>query len=198
MPNYANGKIYQVVSPNYPVPYIGSTTVPLCKRIVQHRASSNTCRSRIVIDAGDAYIELIEEYPCENKEQLNKREGEIIRQRECVNHKIPCRTRKEWKDDNKDYVYERNKAYRETTHNKANKAYREANRDAINARQRALYEANKEAEIARSKAYYEANRGAINARRRANRKKAKESIDVLQEQGEEDIHSQSNETPQPE
>jgi hypothetical protein len=99
MPNYANAKIYQVISPNHPLPYIGSTTQPLCKRMTQHRRS-NECRSRIIIEAGDAYIELIEEFSCENKEQLNKREGEIIRERECVNHNIAGRTDREYYIDN--------------------------------------------------------------------------------------------------
>jgi hypothetical protein len=127
MPNYANGKIYQIISPNHPVPYIGSTTQPLCKRMVEHRKPSHwpNCSSRILIQAGDAYIELIEEFPCDNKEQLNKREGELIREMECVNHHVAGRTQKEWYEDNKEAV------------NARHKVYREANKEAINARLRA-------------------------------------------------------------
>ena len=187
MPNYANGKIYQIISPNHPMPYIGSTTQALCRRMAEHRRKNNICSSRILIESGDAYIQLIAEYPCENKEQLNRREGEMIRERECVNRCVAGRTLQEYHQDNKEAIAAQQKAYRET--------YKEA----ISARKKAQYNANKEAEIARSKAYYEANKEAITARRRANRKKAKEPVDVLQEQqGQENQHSQSNEAPQSE
>ena len=46
-------------------------------------------------DWNDWYIELYENYPCENKEQLNKREGEIIREIGTVNKQIAGRTYKE-------------------------------------------------------------------------------------------------------
>ena len=129
MPNYANGKIYQIISPNHPLPYIGSTTRSLCRRMVDHRKPSHRsrCRSRILIEAGDAYIELIEDYPCDNREQLNRREGEIMRERECVNKNIAGRTTGEYAKDNPEYV----KVW------KAN--YREANREAINTKERARY-----------------------------------------------------------
>jgi len=175
MPNYADGKIYQVISPNYPEPYIGSTTQPLCKRMVGHRAPSNVCRSRIVIEAGDAYIELIEEYPCENKEQLNRREGQIIRERACVNHVVAGRTHKEWRHDNNDAV----KVYR--------KSYRKAHIEEILAEKRAYHIANKQAENARSKANYYKRKT-----------KAQAPVDVLQEQQQEDISSESKQAPQPE
>lgn len=154
MPDYSKAKIYQIISPNYPLPYIGSTTQPLYKRMTCHRTSSDGCRSRIVIDAGDAYIELIEEFPCQNKEQLNKREGEVIRERECVNRKIEGRTSKEYYTDNRD------------KHNAWNKANYQANREAINARHIA---------------YNKANRDTINAKRRETRakKKAQQSVECI-------------------
>lgn len=167
MPDYSKGVIYQVISPNHPEPYIGSTTQPLCKRMVGHRGPSNVCRSRIVIEAGDAYIELIEEFPCDNRQQLNKREGEIIRERACVNHVIAGRTSKEWRQDNNDAV----KEYRKT--------YRKANLEEILAEKRAYHIANKKAENARSIANYYKRKT-----------KAQAQVDVLQEQGQEDIHSQ--------
>lgn len=134
MPNYANGKIYQIISPNYPLPYIGSTTQPLCKRMAEHRKPSHLpkCSSRILIEAGDAYIELIENYPCENKEQLNRREGMIIRERECVNYRIAGRTTGEYAKDNPESV----KKYKQK--------YREANREALRAKNKAYREANHE------------------------------------------------------
>ena len=131
MPNYGKAKIYQVISPNHPLPYIGSTTQTLCARMNKHRCYKDTS-CRIIIDAGDAYIELIEEFPCDNKEQLNKREGEVIRDRECVNRRVAGRTEREWK---RDIGYEKQyyDSHREQQKAKS-KAYRDANKEAIKER----------------------------------------------------------------
>jgi hypothetical protein len=110
--------------------------------MVCHRQPSQTCSSRIIIEAGDAYIELIEDYPCENREKLNRREGEIMRGRECVNRMIAGRTDKEW---------------------------REANREALLAQQKIYREANREAVLAYHKIYDTANREDRNAKCRARR-----------------------------
>ena len=47
-------------------------------------------------------IELLEDYPCENKEQLLKREGYYIQNNDCVNRCVAGRTINEWKEDNKE------------------------------------------------------------------------------------------------
>jgi hypothetical protein len=102
MVNYQNGKIYCIRSRSRPdLVYVGSTANTLSKRFGGHKAS-NTCSSKQIIDVGDAYIELIEEYPCENKEQLFRREGQIMRSMVCVNHNIAGRTSKEYYQDNKE------------------------------------------------------------------------------------------------
>jgi hypothetical protein len=89
MPDYQQGKIYALRSPKTPNVYIGSTTVSLAKRLGQHKASKNTCTSRQIVDAGDCYIELLEACPCESKEQLNRREGEVMRSTaNCINRNI--------------------------------------------------------------------------------------------------------------
>ena len=62
-----------------------------------------------VFDIFDAHgvenckIELVEEFPCENKEQLNKREGFYIQSNECVNRNIAGRTLAEWMEDTRDH-----------------------------------------------------------------------------------------------
>jgi hypothetical protein len=45
-------------------------------------------------------IELIENYPCNSKEELLKREGWYIKVTECVNKMVAGRTKQEWKQDN--------------------------------------------------------------------------------------------------
>ena len=60
---------------------------------------------------GDLYIEPLEHFPCQTKEELNKREGELIRihKNNCVNRRIECRTSREYCEDNKETNYQRTK-----------------------------------------------------------------------------------------
>jgi hypothetical protein len=103
---YHDGKIYVIRSYQTDKYYIGSTTQPLCKRLYDHRKSYQcglrSVRSYKIIQYDDNYIELLEEYKCDTKQQLTKREGELIREYRdnCVNNNIPCRTPKEWIADN--------------------------------------------------------------------------------------------------
>ena len=52
----------------------------------------------------DCYIELLEYYPCNNKTELNKYEGQKQREfkNECININIAGRTKKEYYNENKD------------------------------------------------------------------------------------------------
>ena len=59
----------------------------------------------------DWYIELFEDYPCENKEQLNRREGQIIREIGTLNKKIAGRTGTEYRRDNAEKKNEYSKQY---------------------------------------------------------------------------------------
>ena len=69
MRNYQNGKIYTVRSRSRPdLVYVGSTIQPLSVRMGMHRIPSNNLSSKQVVVIGDAYIELIELYPCSSKE----------------------------------------------------------------------------------------------------------------------------------
>ena len=61
----------------------------------------------------DWFIELYEEFPCENKEQLCKREGEVIRSIGTLNTRIAGRTDKKYREDNKEKLAEQDKEYYE-------------------------------------------------------------------------------------
>ena len=65
----------------------------------------------IELGTNNFYIELYEEFPCQNKEQLTKREGEIIREIGVLNHVIPGRSSKEYFEDNKANILEKQKMY---------------------------------------------------------------------------------------
>ena len=60
------------------------------------------------------YIEMLEEYPCENVEQLRKKEGECIRQYGTLNMKIEGRTLKQYYIDHKEKYSARDKLWRAT------------------------------------------------------------------------------------
>ncbi len=80
MPDFQQGKIYKIRSTIRPdLIYIGSTTQTLSMRMTQHRAPSSRCSSHEIIAVGDAYIELIENFPCNNKDELNARENRHMR-----------------------------------------------------------------------------------------------------------------------
>ena len=162
MPDYSQGKIYRIYSPSHLEvgQYIGSTTQPLSKRMVEHRAKyrghqagkNNFVSSFTILQYDDVRIELVEEYPCKNKEQLNRKEGEIIRCAEnCVNRCIAGRTDTEYEEDHREEISARKKEYRE------------AHKDEALARSKAYYEAHKEELSAKHKAYYEAHRDEVRA-----------------------------------
>jgi len=130
--NYANGKIYIIRSNSTQNVYIGSTTQKLSQRMGQHRSDFKTNRGRSsseMIKQGDAYIELIEKFPCEDKEDLHKREGEVMRATEnTVNKQLPGRTQKEYSDEHKVEI----------------KQYYQDNKGKISIRRKRYYNDNKD------------------------------------------------------
>lgn len=108
--SYQNGKIYKLWSPSKNLVYYGSTTQTLSQRLSRHITQynyykckpKNYCYAFLIIECEDYKIELIEEYPCNNKQQLCKKEGEYIKANECVNRNIAGRTNKEYHKDNKE------------------------------------------------------------------------------------------------
>ena len=78
--DYKNGKIYAIRSNQTEKFYIGATTQPLCKRFYGHKHGLGFSSKELIDNYDDAYIELLESFPCENREQLYKRENELIRE----------------------------------------------------------------------------------------------------------------------
>jgi hypothetical protein len=140
---YNNSKIYSIRSNNTDLIYIGSTIQPLSKRLSGHRGSYSSylkggtakyCKSYNILELGDYYIELIENFSCNNKEELHKKEGEHIRLNNCVNKVIAGRTKKEYREDNKDKIKELEKKWKENNKDKIGerqKIYREDNKEIL-------------------------------------------------------------------
>jgi hypothetical protein len=153
MPDYSNGKIYCLRSHQTDNIYIGSTINKLSKRIGGHRddykkwLNGKHCyiTSFDLVKYDDCYIELIEEYPCENKEQLHKKEGEYIRKMDCVNRCIAGRTNIEWYKDNR----EKRKEYRQDNKGKLVEYFKQH------------YQKNREKKLEQVKQYQQENREKI-------------------------------------
>ena len=103
--------VYQGIQSN--IIYIGSTVQALAVRFGGHKVNKKGSLYQYIKDnyEGDfkaCYIELIENFECNNKEELNKREGEIIRQYKAdnnyivLNKNIAGRTYNEYDEDNKE------------------------------------------------------------------------------------------------
>jgi hypothetical protein len=116
---YKNGKIYKIVDRNNENIYIGSTIQSLNIRLSQHKCvykrKENGIYSFItsfnIIKNDDFYIELIEEYPCNNRYELELRERFHIDNNNCVNFIIPTRTIEEWNEENREELLEYHKQY---------------------------------------------------------------------------------------
>jgi hypothetical protein len=163
---YKNGKIYSIRNINDDtLIYVGSTIGPLYKRFSQHKSNSKNSKyenTHLYIkmnesDINDWYIELFEDFPCERKEQLTQREGQIIRQIATLNKNIPGRTKEEWREANKDKVIEYAKEYKKANKEQIlinAKEYREANKDKA----KEYREANKDIMRIYCKKYYLKNK----------------------------------------
>ena len=119
--SYKNGRIYCIRNYVDNDLYVGCSTQPLSKRMEKHRSSMKNDRDKNTrlytkmneLGVENFYIELVEEYPCKNIEQLRAREGEWIRKIGTLNKRIEDRTLQEWKEDNAEKMREYHKQYRE-------------------------------------------------------------------------------------
>ena len=166
MPDYKQGKIYCLRSHQTDDIYIGSTTQPLSKRMTSHRRDYKCWKhgkcdyvsSFELIKHDDCYIELLEECPCENRNQLLRREGQLIREMDCVNRCIAGRSRKEYREEHKEQIRKQNKKYYENNKEqirKQTKKYREENKEQIRKQNKKYQEENKEQVAEQMKKYRE-------------------------------------------
>jgi len=168
---YKNGKIYTIRCKNDDsLIYVGSTIQPLFKRWFEHKSKANNKKYETYnkllyqkireTNIEDWYIELYEEFACENKEQLNKREGEVIRKIGTLNKLIAGRTPKEYVEDNKDKIkkwFIDNKDKMKQYY----KEYREKNKDKLLEKKKEYYETNKTKLLDNMKQYQQDNKEKI-------------------------------------
>ena len=145
MNKYHNGKIYKIVDVGYNKQYIGSTTEKLSRRFAHHKGcykayQRSEYRHTRSFDLFEEYgvenckIELLENFKCETKEELLRREGEFIRDTDCVNKIIAGRTKKEYSEEYREWMLNLKKMYRQThkqQKQEENRQYRENNSEKI-------------------------------------------------------------------
>lgn len=128
MPDYSKGKIYKLWSPSKNLVYYGSTTQTLAQRLGKHlgnyksyiKNNPKQCyiTSFLILECEDYKIELLEDYPCNNKQQLYKKEGEYQKANDCVNMVIAGREKKEgamihYQKNKEKYIESATKRYEE-------------------------------------------------------------------------------------
>jgi hypothetical protein len=181
MPDYKQGKIYCIRSHQTENIYIGSTTQTLAQRLGKHRSCYKNhndekyhyVSSFELLKYDDHYIELIELFPCSCKAELHKREGELIRENDCVNKCIPGRTQREYRDNNKQKYKEQGKQWREKNKTKIKqkrKEYREKNKEIINEKDRQYCKENTKRLLEYQKQYRNNNKQKISERDKRYRK----------------------------
>ena len=177
-------------------------TQTLTKRLSKHKyqfkywkeGKYNYISSFDIVKYEDAYIELLELCPCDSKMELERREGQLIREMDCINKVIAGRTIKEYREANKEKIKMREKIYREenkdkmkeqhkewceTNKNKISgygKKYYEANKDKMKDKMNEYYEANNEKLKIQAKKYYEANKEQSKEYRQANKERLNHKI----------------------
>ena len=169
MPNYGLGKIYKIWDNSFTKCYIGSSTEVLSCRMGKHRLDYkkkwlNGIGPHIrVYDLFDEFgvenckIELLENYPCNSRSELEAREGYHQRLNDCVNKNIAGRTTKEYNDDHKEEHrewYEQNKEARL----EYAKNYQSKNKQLIAMKSKAYREKNKQTIAENKKIYYQMNK----------------------------------------
>jgi len=120
---YHTSKIYKISSPQCDKFYIGSTTQTLKERLRHHKLDYKRyiekgigCLTSFeILKFDDCIIELIKDVNCENRKELERTEGEYVKEyhNRILNKTIPGRTHKEWRDVNKDKIKQYAKKYLE-------------------------------------------------------------------------------------
>ena len=181
MVNYNNSKIYKIESHCGDKIYIGSTTKEyLSQRMDAHRCGykrwkngkTHYLTAYIIFDEyglENCKIILLEALICNTKDELYAREAHYIKTINCVNKNIPNRIGKQYYEDNKDKILEREKKYYEDNKDKISereKKYREDNKDKLLEQKKKYREENKDKILERQRLNYAKNKDKISEQRK--------------------------------
>ena len=117
--NFTKAKIYKITNDYNDDVYVGSTCDTLGRRFSCHKCDArrekhqNRPLYKLINEIGSERfrIQLICDYPCDDKYQLRQKEGEYIRQIGTLNKNIAGRTDKQYEQETKEQRREYKKEY---------------------------------------------------------------------------------------
>jgi len=127
---YDIGYIYAIWDIENPALIYYGSTGDLYHRMTVHKAPSNTCSSKQIMERGKYEYAILETYENIDEYDLVERESWYIRNKQCVNIAVPHRTLAEWREDNKIKIAEYSVEYRQKNKDKIAE-YRQKNKDKI-------------------------------------------------------------------
>ena len=164
--SYQNGKIYKIWSLETDKIYIGSTCDTLTNRMCRHRSNykrweegrgvNNITNSVVLFDLvglENCKIELIHNFPCESKSELEAEEGLVMRANKdlIVNRQIPNRSKVEYYveycDKHKEQIKIKGKAYRDSHKEQIKeyiKEYQKEHKEQIKIKRKEYYDTQKQ------------------------------------------------------
>ena len=177
MPDYSKAIIYKLCckDPNIKDIYIGSTC-NFIKRKSAHKCHCNkethndynTYKYQFIRDNGgwcNWIMVMVKEFSCENKRQLESEERKQIEElKPTLNHNVPTRTPKEYKQAHM------------TFYQKYNKEYRLENKQKLCEKAKEYYNENKQKLYEKSKEYKLENKDKIAEQRKEYRLKNKQKL----------------------
>jgi len=173
MVNYQLGKIYKIVNDVNDNFYIGNTAEKnLSNRMATHRRNNDCMSKSLGVDLKECNIILIENYPCNDKQELRRREREYFDKykKECkevfLNKNRPIRLEGEEK------IIIRNQK----------KEYYEKNKKIINEKKKEIYEKNKKTILKKRKEYVNKNKQIISNKQKEYYEKNKDKISEKQKE----------------
>ena len=140
------GRIYVVKSPNTNMVYVGSTTLSLKERFDSHlsdwrtKDSKSCSTSRLIIDEGDAYIDLLEEVQVESVRELAKFEQQWLDKIPNTVNRIRAYISEKEKKDKQKIYHETHKK----EHLQSFKKYYETHREKVLKQQKIYQETHRE------------------------------------------------------
>jgi hypothetical protein len=163
--------------------YIGATRMGLNKRLTYHKQSSKNFPERKIykhinsIGWENVTIEVLEKFPCKNKEELNIREDYYIEIAKCAEDDFCLNLNrafmtaeelkeihKKYREENKDKIKEYRAIYNKVFSKERceyQKKYVEENKDKVLEKKHAYYEENKPEILGKIKEYYETHKEDI-------------------------------------
>ena len=186
MRDYSKGKIYHIVCNITGETYYGSTVQKISTRMGGHRNKDNKCLSKPIIERGDYHYGLVEDYKCDNLEQLLMRERYYVDNNYCVNKRSPITSKEEktayqkiWHEEHKEEVAAQKKVYNEEHKEEIaakSKVYYEEHKEEHAAKGKVWREENKEKEAARKKVYQQEHKEEIAANKKVYQQEHKEEL----------------------